>query len=198
MKPFGYHKCISIAHNENVLNCDMLPKERRIYLEELNLYKEQNMKDVLSEYSDMVYKIAYSQTKNQHHAEDVFQEVFLRLIKKKPSFQSKDHLKAWLIRVTINCSKSIFLSFHFKKRAELSNDIADSNVILEKSELYYAVMNLPNKYKNVLYLFYYEGYSIKEIATILDKKEATIKTNLHRGRNLLKVNLKGVDDVERR
>ena len=167
-------------------------------MEELNLYKEENMENILNEYSDMVYKIAYSQTKSQHHAEDVFQEVFLRLIKKKPSFQNKEHLKAWLIRVTINCSKSIFLSFHFKKRAELNNDIIDSKILLEKSELYYAVMDLSSKYKSVLYLFYYEGYSIKEIADILGKKEATIKTNLHRGRKLLKINLEGVDDVERR
>lgn len=163
---------------------------------EFNLNEEETMKMILDEYSDMVYKIAYSQTKDKNHAEDVFQEVFLRLIKKKPSYKSKEHLKAWLIRVTINCSKNIFLSFHFKKRAELSNDIVASNMEIEKSEVYYAVMDLPKKYKDTLYLFYYEGYSIKEIANILHKKEATIKTNLHRGRNLLKINLEGVESVE--
>ena len=165
-------------------------------MEEFDLYQEETMKMILDEYSDTVYKIAYSQTKDKNHADDVFQEVFLRLIKKKPTFQSKDHIKAWLIRVTINCSKSIFLSFHFKKRSNLSNDIVDSNVSFEKSELYYAVMDLPSKYKDTLYLFYYEGYSVKEIANILGKKEATIKTNLHRGRNLLKVNLEGVGNIE--
>lgn len=165
-------------------------------MEEFDLQEEETMKMVLNEYSDMVYKIAYSQTKDENHADDVFQEVFLRLIKKKPSFKSKDHMKAWLIRVTINCSKNIFLSFHFKKRADLSNDLIASRMELEKSELYYAVMDLPRKYKDTLYLFYYEGYSIKEIADILEKKEATIKTNLHRGRNLLKINLEGVDSIE--
>lgn len=164
-------------------------------MKELISYREEDIDKILNEYSNMVYKIAYSQTKNSHYAEEVFQEVFLRLIRKKPSFKNKEHLKAWLIRVTINCSKNIFLSFHFKKRAELSNDIVDSKFELEKSELYYSVLDLPRKYREVLYLHYYEDYSVKEIANILGKKEATVKTNLHRGRKLLKANLKGVENI---
>lgn len=168
--------------------------ERGIFLEDLILYRDEDVEKILNEHSDMVYKIAYSQTKNHYNAEEVLQEVFLRLIKKKPFFKNTEHLKAWLIRVTINCSKNIFLSFHFKKRAQLDKDIVDSKCELEKSDLYYAVMDLPKKYRAVLHLYYYEGYSVKEIANILDKKEATIKTNLHRGRKILQNNLEGVEN----
>lgn len=160
-------------------------------LTQISLRTDDEVDEILKKYSDTVYKVAYSQTQSRHYAEDVFQEVFLKLVKKKPVFKSQEHVKAWLIRVTINCSKSIFLSSHFKKRAELNNEIVDEKDDLEKSELYYAVMALPKKYCTVIHLYYYEGYSIKEIAILLNKKEATIKTNMHRGRKILQEGLKG-------
>lgn len=154
----------------------------------LSLRTDEDVDYILQKYSDTVYKIAYTQTKDKYHADDVFQEVFLRLIRKKPEFQSESHLKAWLIRVTINCSKSIFLSSHYKKQAELSKDIEDTQDIFEvDSEVYEAVMSLSPKYSRVIYLYYYEGYCIKEIAEILNKKEATIKTQMARGRDHLKM-----------
>ncbi|GAA0182298.1 sigma-70 family RNA polymerase sigma factor [Clostridium sediminicola] len=157
----------------------------------ISLRTDDEVDEILKEYSDTVYKVAYSQTKDRYHAEDVFQEVFLRLIRKRPEFENKKHLKAWLIRVTINCSKNIFLSSHFKKRAELNSEIVDNKDEFEKSQLYDAVMALPKKYRTVIHLYYYEGYLVKEIAALFNKKEATIKTNLHRGRKLLGENLKG-------
>ncbi|WP_105614654.1 RNA polymerase sigma factor [Vallitalea okinawensis] len=159
----------------------------------LSLRTDEDVDYILDKYSDTVYKVAYSNTKDRYHAEDVFQEVFLRLVKKKPTFDNEAHLKAWLIRVTINCSKNIFLSSHFKKRAELSEEIEDTkNIITETSELYEAVNTLPKKYGQVIYLYYYEGYSVKEIADILSAKEATIKTRLARGRKQLEKSLEGV------
>lgn len=158
----------------------------------LSLRTDEDVDYILDKYSDTVYKIAYSQTKDRYHAEDVFQEVFLRLIKKRPTFENESHLKAWLIRVTINCSKSIFLSSHFKKRAVLDESIEDTkHIVTEDSHVYEAVMTLPKKYGRVIYLFYYEGYSVREIANILQSKEATIKTQLARGRKYLKKILEG-------
>ncbi|QUI24098.1 sigma-70 family RNA polymerase sigma factor [Vallitalea pronyensis] len=163
----------------------------------LSLRTDDDVDYILNKYADTVYKIAYSQTKDKYHAEDVFQEVFLRLIKKKPVFDSENHLKAWLIRVTINCSKSIFLSSYFKKRTVLHEDIIDTkNTITQKSELYEAVLALPKKYSRVIYLHYYEGYSVKEIAELLTIKEATVKTHLLRGRKQLKRVLGGRTNLE--
>lgn len=164
-------------------------------MDELNYYKIDNVDAILQEHGDMVYKVAFSQTKNHYNAEEVFQEVFLRLVKKSPKVKSKEHLKAWLIRVTINCSKNIFLSLHFKNKAELKENIEDTSWEQEKSDIYYAIMELPKKYSVVIHLYYYEGYSIKEIGEILNKKEATVKTALHRGRKLLQNKLKGVVNI---
>ncbi len=166
-------------------------------MDHLSLRTDDDVDYILRKYSDTVYKIAYSQTKDKYHADDVYQEVFLRLIKKKPVFDNEKHLKAWLIRVTINCSKNIFLSSHFKKRTVLNDDIIDTkNTVTEKSELYEAVMTLPKKYGRVIYLHYYEGYSVKEIADILESKEATVKTHLLRGRKQLKGILGGRINLE--
>lgn len=143
---------------------------------------------VLRQYSDTVYKIALSQVKNKNDADDVFQEVFLRLVKNSKPISSSEHMKAWLIRVTINCCKK-----HFKrwssKTAELLEDIP--YVTPEEHDIYYAVLELPPKYRSVIHLFYYEDLSIKQISDILNLKETTVKSQLSRGRDKLKEKLKG-------
>lgn len=145
--------------------------------------------EIIKKYIDMVYRLALSRTKDKTHADDVVQEVFLRYISVKKEFESDEHIKAWLIRVTINCSNSIFESSWFKKTAPLDDEIAFDTP--EKSEVYYAVLELPKKYRTVIHLFYYEDMSIAEIADCLGEKVSTVKSQLHRGREMLREKLKG-------
>lgn len=145
--------------------------------------------EVIRKYFDTVYKLALSQTKNQTFAEDVTQDVFVRFIQNKDKFESEEHIKAWLIRVTINCSKSVFMSSWFKKIVPLEEDLTFDNP--EKSDVYFAVQDLPLKYRTVIHLFYYEDMSVREISESIDIKESTVKSHLHRGRMLLKNKLKG-------
>ena len=143
----------------------------------------------IEKYFSMVYKLALSQTKSTVNAEDVTQEVFLRYIQNQDKLQSEEHAKAWLIRVTVNCSKSLFLSSWFKRTVPLEEDIPFDTP--EKGEVYYAVLELPQKYRTVIHLFYYEDMSVREIAESLGEKETTVKSQLHRGREMLKKLLKG-------
>lgn len=143
----------------------------------------------IEKYFAMVYKLALSQTKNTANAEDVTQEVFLRYLQHKDELASEEHIKAWLIRVTVNCSKSLFTSSWFKRTVPLEEDIPFDTP--EKGEVYYAVLELPKKYRAVIHLFYYEEMSVREIAQSLGEKETTVKSQLHRGREMLKKMLKG-------
>ena len=144
---------------------------------------------VVEKYFNMVYKLALNQTKDKNHADDVTQEVFLRYIKKDYHFESEEHIKAWLLRVTINCSHNVFNSSWFKKTTPITEDIVFENE--EKGEIYYATLELPQKYRTVIHLFYYEDLSIAEISRYLNINEATVKSQLHRGREKLKEKLKG-------
>ena len=145
--------------------------------------------EIIRAHFDMVYRLALSQTKSVANAEDVTQEVFLRFVENRRKLKSSEHIKAWLIRVTINCSKSVFLSSWFRKTVPLTDEITFDTP--EKSEVYYAVQSLPSKYRTVIHLFYYEDMSVKEIADCLSMKESTVKSHLFRGRELLKKELKG-------
>lgn len=150
--------------------------------------------EIINKYFDMIYKLALSRTGDKTHADDVTQEVFLRYIQKKPKFNDEEHIKAWLIRVTVNCSKDVFTNSWFKKTDPLSEDIVFTTP--EKSDVYYATMELPQKYRTVIHLFYYEDFSTAQIARYLNLNEATVRSQLHRGRELLKTKLKeGYDFV---
>ena len=152
---------------------------------------------IITEYFDMVYHLALSQTKDKAHADDVVQEVFLRFIKSDKEFTDKEHIKAWLIRVTINTAKDMLKSSERKNLSIcediLYNQIDDSqntdNSVLE------CVFNLEEKYRIIIHLYYYEEYSLKEIASILQLPLATVGTRLSRGRKILKTMLKGEFDL---
>ena len=150
--------------------------------------------DITEKYYDSIYRLALSQTKNSDVADDVVQEVFLRYIRTDKPFESEEHIKAWLIRVTINCTKSHFMSSWFKKTAPLTEDL--SFELPEQSDVYYAVAELERKYRTVIHLFYFEDYSVKEIAKMLKMNESTVKSRLHRGRQLLKNMLEGSGEYE--
>lgn len=150
--------------------------------------------DIANRYIDTVYRLALSRTKSREHAEDVTQDVFVKLLKNKKPFESEEHLKAWLLRVTINLTKDLMTSSWMKL-----NDALDENIKLpqeEKSDLYYAMFKLPKKYRTVIHLHYYEGYRIDEIAKITKSTSGTIKSQLHRGREMLKKLLEEVNELE--
>ena len=139
---------------------------------------------LVEKYADTVYRLAVSRTRDRDSSEDVFQEVFLRLSKNIPDFQSEEHEKAWIIRVTINCSKNLLNSKWNRCVDTLEEELKEEQI--EMQEIYYDVLRLPQKYRTVIHLFYYENLSIKEISKILSTKETTVKTWLSRGRKKLK------------
>ena len=151
--------------------------------------------EMTEKYFNTVYRLALNQMKNKELAEDVTQDVFLKYINIDKDFESEEHVKAWLIRVTVNTCKNIFNAAWFKKSAPLEEDIAYEEKD-DMSDVYSAVMELPKKYKAVIHLFYYEDMSIASIASCLNEKESTIKSQLHRAREILKKTLKGGCDLE--
>ena len=158
------------------------------------MQREINMKQIIDEYADMVYRIALTRCRCIENAEDVFQEVFMRFSIKSPKFESKEHEKAWLIRVTINLTKNVRESAWNRKVVRLDESIVFNTK--EENDVYSTVCELPQNYRTVIYLFYYEGYKVKEISNILNKNEGTIKTWLFRAREILKEKLEGGFDDE--
>lgn len=139
------------------------------------------------QYMDMVYRVAYHALRSPHDADDVTQEVFLRLLRAGPAFGSEAHAKHWLIRVTLNESKRLLCSPWRRHTAPLADYEASlSWETPEQEDLFQAVMNLPRKYRLPLYLYYYEGYAVREIAQLLRRKPSTVQTQLARGREQLK------------
>lgn len=154
-----------------------------------NTLKRNDKRDIVEKYFDMIYKLALSQTKNRDSADDVVQEVFLRFLKSDKDFQSDEHIKAWLIRVTVNCCHNVFSNSWAQKTEPLTEDIAFDTE--EKGDVYYAVLELPQKYRAVIHLFYYEDMSIEEISKALGSNQSTVKSQLSRGRKMLKNMLEG-------
>ena len=146
--------------------------------------------EAFKKHSDMVYRLAVARVKNKYDADDILQEVFLRFIKAKDKVENEEHLKALLIRITINCSKSMLTSSWFKRTEPLSESFSVSD---EYSDTLDSVMRLPQKYRTVIHLHYYMGYSVDEIAGILKSKPSTVKSQLHRARQKLKLDLEGVE-----
>jgi RNA polymerase sigma-70 factor (ECF subfamily) len=150
--------------------------------------------DILKKHGNTVLRVAFSYLKDMAEAEDVYQEVFLKLLEDTVMFQSADHEKAWLIRVTINLCKNRFKSFWKSRILPLDNEIlfeAESD-IAGSIDVFNAVMSLKPKYRTVINLFYYEGYSTLEISKLTGWSESTVRTSLHRGRKILSGKLEGV------
>jgi RNA polymerase sigma-70 factor (ECF subfamily) len=153
---------------------------------------EQDINLAMEKYADTVRRICFVHLKNYQDSEDVFQEVFLKYVLNEKGFQSDAHEKAWLIRVAINACKDSLKSF-FRRKVVSLDELMVEPLFLEddKREALDAVMRLQPNYKNVIYLFYFEGYSALEIAAILKKKENTVYTWLARARAELKTGLEG-------
>lgn len=143
-------------------------------------------------YSDMIRRICFYHLKNKEDTEDVFQNVFLKYLLYDGTFENAEHEKAWFIRVAINACKDHLKSLFRHKTVSLevlAEEAASAEP--EQYEVLEAVLSLPVKYKDAIYLHYYEGYSAAEIAEILKSKENTVYSLLSRGRSLLKKRLGG-------
>lgn len=157
--------------------------------------------EVVRYYSPMIYRIALTKTKSTHDADDIFQEVFLKLVMRDRPFETEEHRKAWLIRVTINCCNSHFVA-PWRKNIDSMEDvlleqIPDDEPVAgaeeERIDVYAEVMKLPEQMREVVLLFYYEDMSIREIAETVGTSEVNVKKRLSRARQKLKLEL-GAED----
>ena len=153
---------------------------------------ESEINRAVEEYADMVRRVCFYHLKNREDTEDVFQNVFLKYILCDKPFKDREHEKAWLLRVAINACKDYVKSF-FRRNAIPLETLREMEAggMEEHREVLEAVLALPGKYKDVIYLHYYEGYSAFEIGRILGKKENTVYSLLSRGRGMLKEELGG-------
>ena len=153
---------------------------------------EQEANRAIERYSDMVRRICLIHLKNYADTEDIFQTVFLKYVLSSVSFESQEHEKAWLIRVTVNACRDLLKGF-FRNHAVSLDEMMQQPAALSSDEweVLQAVLSLPSQYKNVVYLHYYEGYTAPQISKILGKNVNTVYTLLNRSKKLLKEKLGG-------
>ena len=146
---------------------------------------------LVERYQQNLYAAAFNVCKNQMDAEDIVQEAFLQYYTSKKEFDDEQHVRAWLIRIVINKAKNCNLTFWRRNKCSL-DDYIETLVFKtpQSRELFEEVMKLPEKYRIVIHLFYYEDYSVREIADILKLSESNVKVRLTRGRTLLRNVLK--------
>lgn len=159
--------------------------------EELNRRTER----ILDKHGGSILRLAYSYLHNMSDAEEILQETLIRFLKTAPRFKSKEHEKAWLLRVAANLSKNRIGYNRMRSTDELDEQLAAE----QRSDLSFvweAVKSLPVKYREAVHLFYHEGYSTTQIAKLLDENEATVRSHLSRGRARLKNILKEAYDFE--
>jgi len=171
----------------------------RLHMVEKSLCASDVAEAVLKNHSDMVYKLALSRLRHREDAEDIFQDVFLKFVKSGKCFEDDEHIKAWLIRVTVNCCNKLRTTAWFRHTVMLDDEDlpgADVEISQEKSEVTSAVLELPPKYRTVIHLFYYEDMSVAEIGRALGAKVSTITSQLNRARKMLREKLKGDYDYE--
>lgn len=159
------------------------------------LNKGHEVERLMKDYGDAVLKTAYMYLKDMHRAEDVFQEVFIKIVKNYESFRGDSSEKTWIIRITINTCRDFLKSFWNTKviqEEELLNSLEGSNTEneaidnIENSKLFQQVLNLPSAYKEVIILYYYHSFSTAEIGKMLSIPEGTVRSRMSRGRELLK------------
>ncbi len=148
-----------------------------------NCFADGLIHQIVDDYSDMVIRIALQYVRSRPDAEDIMQEVFLSLLG-RPAFADGQHLKAWLIRVTINKSKNHLKKL--KRRRETALDLADNHLTHEQAEMLEELSLLPEDDRNIIYLYYYEGYSASEIGGIIGKKQKAVLMRLSRARAKLR------------
>lgn len=155
------------------------------------MFTREQFTALAQKYMDMIFRVAFSYLKSREDADDVVQNVLLALYRAKKPFQSEAHLKAWLVRVAVNESKKLLRS-PWRRRADVPIEDLAETLAFEQPEdgaLFAAIMALETKYRAVIVLYYYEGYSIAETARLLGVPAATVGTRLARARQRLKDDL---------
>ena len=155
------------------------------------MWADEECSALVEQYLDLVYRVALNCVGHPTDADDVTQNVMVRLLRAKPDFAGPEHIRRWLIRVTVNESRRLLASPWRKRTVSLE----ELSAILpaeqeEQAELLEAVLSLPRLYRLPLYLYYYEGYSVEEVGELLGRKPSTVQTQLARGREQLRKRLK--------
>lgn len=151
--------------------------------------------ELLDKYGDVILRVAYSYLHNMSDAEDILQDTLIQVMRTKPRFEGPAHEKAWLIRVASNLSKNKINYNKLRDTDELNDELVSEDRE-DLSFVWEAVKQLPEKFREVIHLFYQEGYSTKDIADILNRNESTVRSDLKRGRDQLKLVLKEAYDFE--
>ena len=156
---------------------------------------EQEVNRAIERYADMIRRLCMIHLKNEADTEDIFQTVFLKYVLSSVSFENEEHEKAWFIRVTINACKDLLKSF-FRSRTTSLEELMEQPAPLppDHREVLEAVLALPKKYRDVVYLHYYEDYTAPEIGAILGRNVNTVYTLLTRSKELLRKRLGGDGD----
>jgi len=154
------------------------------------LRTNEEISELYSSHKNMIYRICFAYMKNAADTEDVIQETFIRLIKSGAAFANAEHEKAWLIRTATNLCKNN-LRHWWRRRENLDDHEGLQTHAFEVDNIFDIVMTLPDKYKTVVYLYYYEGYDSTEISSILQKPQSTIRYLLMKARNILREKLGG-------
>ncbi len=175
----------------NPYEASCIPQSPKITATDARLKEEAAF--LLSTYGNRILRLSYSYLHNEQDAEEVLQDTLLKYLQTSPVFESDEHRKAWLLRVAANLSKNRIAYNKIRHTDELNETL----IAEEREDLSFvweAVKQLPEKYREVIHLYYHEGYSTADIALILERKESTIRSDLRRGREQLKITLKEVYD----
>ncbi len=160
--------------------------------ENLTVFEAALPENAFEKYADTVYKLAFVRTKNREDSDDILQEVFMRYMKVYEKMETEEHIKAMLLRITVNCSNSYKTSFWQKKTEPLNENLQVEDSVSDTYVLE-QVLKLPLKYRTAIHLHYYCGYSVEEIAKIQTSNPSTVKTHLKRAREILKKTIKEDD-----
>lgn len=186
---------------DNPYEKDQYMNDKRSPKQETSTLPKEVTDEVVRYYSPMVYRIALTKTQSSYDADDIFQEVFMKLCLNTKPFESEEHRKAWIIKVTINCCNSHFTA-PWRKNVDSLDDAIISQIPDETTEecdlgdgpdIYARVLKLPQNMKEVVLLYYYEEMSIREISQVLQTSEVNIKKRLSRARQKLKLELADSD-----
>lgn len=150
---------------------------------------------ILTRFGDSILRYAYTYLHNMSDAEEVLQDTLVQFLKTAPEFESENHEKAWLLRVAANLSKNRIRYNKLRETDELNDELV-AEECEDLSFVWEAVKSLPVKYREVIHLFYHEGYQTVQIAKVLGRNESTVRSDLRRGREKLKEVLKGEYDFE--
>lgn len=153
---------------------------------------DQEIAEAIQLFSDMLFRLALSYTKDRAASEDILQDVFLHFLTDNTVFKDQEHQKAWLIRVTVNECRKFHRSIWNRRHVPFT-ELGDLPAA-EQNEVFDLVMELPAKYRIIIHLYYYEEYSVREISQLLGIKESTIQSRLHRARKKLKKEMEVSDE----